>query len=99
MALMENQKYCVDCGSEIRWDEIQGPSFHDPVHGQPRFYVRGECPMRVDGQAARPEDHSFGLISEPGQFGLFPLPYGIMSDHPAIKVFLEQERDEPSGAL
>jgi hypothetical protein len=93
---MENQKYCSKCGEEIMWDPITGPAFYDPQHGQPRFYVRGECPNRGLGE----EGHDYGLISDVQQgMGLFPLPYGIMSDHPAVTAYLEKERDEPSGAL
>ncbi len=86
--LTETQKYCTRCGDEIVWDEIK-TAFFEPRGGQPRFYIRGECPARklnfVTG-------HSFGLVSQPGQFGLFPRSYGIMDEHPAIPAYLEREQ-------
>jgi len=83
--ITEQQRYCTHCGTAIDWDEIKGPSYFGPVHGEQRFYIRGECPNR---RLMTDIGHSYGLVTQPGQFGPFPLSFGIMDDHPAIADYL-----------
>lgn len=87
--LTEKQKFCIHCGNEIFWDEITEPSFFDPVHGQPRFYIRGECPNR---RQKTDTGHGFGLIAQEGPFGPFPKPFGIMDSHPALARYVESQQ-------
>lgn len=86
--ISEKQRYCIACGSEIKWDEITTPSFFDPVNGLPRFYIRGECPER---RLMTNRGHAFGLVSEILPNADYPIPFGIMDDHPAIPAYVAKQ--------
>lgn len=85
--LTVNQKFCIQCGTRIEWDEIRNPSFHEPVNGQARYYIRGECPNR---RLMTDTGHSYGLVTDVGPGGEFPIPYGALDDHEALKGIFEK---------
>ena len=94
--LTVKQKFCVACGSAIEWDELDKPAFFDPVHGQPRFYVRGTCPNKSEMLPTTGADHDFGIVSDYGPHGYFPMVFGIMDDHPAVTKYMEAQEHAKS---
>ena len=83
------QKYCTKCGSELKWELPDKPAFFDPIHGQPRFYVRGECPAIKAGKDRSEIAHSYGVVQDYGPHGWFPLVFGPLDDHPAMVQYLD----------